>query len=146
MTCVSWDTICKPKSLGGLGFKDLAISNKELLEEQGWRILQFPNSLLAQVLKAMYFKNTYFFSANLGGSPSYVWSSIIFGRQLLCKGIRWRDGNGRKIRVIQIRGFLRMIILNLLPYYFSESLDVANFIKEGQWRKELLEILFCEQN
>ncbi|XP_012435546.1 uncharacterized protein LOC105762197 [Gossypium raimondii] len=51
----NWDALCKPKCLGGLGFKNLYLFNKALLVKQVWRILSQPQCLLAKVLKARYF-------------------------------------------------------------------------------------------
>lgn len=49
---ISWKKLCKPKSEGGLGFKDLYMFNLALLAKQGWRLIQKPDSLVAQLFKA----------------------------------------------------------------------------------------------
>ena len=51
---VAWKDICKPKSMGGLGFKNLPLMNKASLAKLEWRLLQEPNSLWVRVLTAKY--------------------------------------------------------------------------------------------
>ena len=45
----------KPKAKGGLRFHDLHAFSIAILARQGWRIIQYPFSLCAQVLKTRYF-------------------------------------------------------------------------------------------
>ncbi|XP_074267199.1 uncharacterized protein LOC141590510 [Silene latifolia] len=70
-----------PKSSGGLGIRNISCLNQSLLAKIGWRILQFPNSLIGRVLGKKY--NLSFASIM---SPSY--------RKLGCqswgeRGITW---------------------------------------------------------
>ncbi|XP_013660781.1 uncharacterized protein LOC106365824 [Brassica napus] len=96
---VAWDKLCLPKYLGGIGFTDLECFNQALLPKQAWKLLTSPLSLLSLFLKSRYFPLVDFFSASLGERPSYVWKSLLFGRELLLKGLMYRVGIGRKTRV-----------------------------------------------
>ncbi|KAL5547784.1 hypothetical protein UlMin_003015 [Ulmus minor] len=77
--------------------------NKALLAKQGWRLIRFPDSLVGKVLKGCYFPNCSFLEAKIGGSPSYTWMSIWWGRELIEMGSRWRVGSGDMIRVAEDR-------------------------------------------
>ncbi|KAL9293822.1 putative ribonuclease H domain, reverse transcriptase zinc-binding domain-containing protein [Arabidopsis thaliana] len=88
-----------PKALGGFGFKDLQCFNQALLAKQAWRLYHDTDSLLSQVLKCKYYLNSDFLSATKGTRPSYSWQSILFGRDLLVKGLKKIIGNGEKTMV-----------------------------------------------
>lgn len=56
-------------------------------------------SLIEQILKARYYPNVDFMEATLGSAPSYTWRGIWEARWVVRKGMRWRVGDGEKIRV-----------------------------------------------
>lgn len=58
---------------------------------------------MAQVLKAHYFKHVDIVDAKLVSSPSYIWRSILWSRDLIQRGIRWKMGNGHQIRALSNR-------------------------------------------
>lgn len=81
------DKIMKPKSQGGLGFRDLHSFNIAMLARQGWRLIQNPDSLCSRLLKAKYFPNCNVLDAQSRKQMSYSWRSILKGIQLLRKGV-----------------------------------------------------------
>lgn len=94
MAWVSWKRMALSKKQGGLGFGDLNYFNSALLGKQAWRILHSPESLPHRVLKCRYFPDNEFIDATRGTKPSYGWSSILHGRDLLTKVLRWQIGEG----------------------------------------------------
>ncbi|KAA3465142.1 reverse transcriptase [Gossypium australe] len=66
-----WKHLCRSKEDGGLGFRNMAQFNIALLAKQGWRLLTYPESLVAQVFKAKYFPMGDFLNSSLGNSGSY---------------------------------------------------------------------------
>lgn len=61
-----WDQMCRTKEERGLGFRDTETFNFTLLAKQGWILIQFPDSLVARVLKTRYFPNSSFFGGKEG--------------------------------------------------------------------------------
>jgi hypothetical protein len=96
---MSWQRMGVSKFHGGMGFRDLEIFNKALLAKQGWRILKFPNSLVAKILQEKYFQGGDFLKAPLGRRSSYAWRSIVHAREVLERGLEWRVGDGARIRI-----------------------------------------------
>ncbi|KAA3479383.1 reverse transcriptase [Gossypium australe] len=73
--------------------------NITLLAKQGWRLLIYPNSLVAQVFKAKYFSIGDFINSRLGHSGSYVWRSIWATKAIVEKSLFWRVDTGTDISV-----------------------------------------------
>ncbi|KAL5560587.1 hypothetical protein UlMin_036798 [Ulmus minor] len=68
---------------------------------QGWRLIRNPDSLVGKVLKACYFSNGDFLNARKGKHASLVWRSLVWGREIIEKGSRWRVGSGRNIDIFK---------------------------------------------
>ena len=49
---LAWDKLTRPKGKGGMGFRDLRLFNQALLAKQAWRLLVYPDSLCAKLMKA----------------------------------------------------------------------------------------------
>ncbi|KAA3486342.1 reverse transcriptase [Gossypium australe] len=94
-----WRTLCTLKEIGGLGFRNMCQFNIALLAKKGWRLINYPDSLLARVLKAKYFPNSNFLNSQLGNLPSLTWRSMWVAKGLLCSGMGWRVRRGTEISV-----------------------------------------------
>lgn len=93
----NWSSLKRPKCDGGLGFRELTSFNKALLAKQVWRIMDNPNSLVARVLKARYFKHSDILEASLSSNPSYIWRSLMWSRDIIRNGTIWKVGNDASI-------------------------------------------------
>jgi len=62
-------------------------------------ILQNPDSLCAQLLRAKYGSVDSLLHAKEGPGISYTWRSIVRGLQALKKGLIWRVGDGTRIKI-----------------------------------------------
>lgn len=91
-----WEICCLPKTKGGLGLTFEGF-NQALLAKVAWRIIKNPESLLAMVLVGKYCQRQNLLEVKLTSSASWGWRSILRGKELLCKGIKWKIGNGRSV-------------------------------------------------
>jgi hypothetical protein len=96
---MAWENLMRSKDQGGIGFRDLRLFNQALLARQAWRLLQNPDTLCAQVLRAKYYPTGSLLDTVFTGNSSATWQAIVHGLDLLKKGIIWRVGNGENIRV-----------------------------------------------
>jgi hypothetical protein len=143
----SWEWLSTPKSLGGLGFRDMALFNQAMLGRQCWRLITEPNSLCARVLKARYFPNCDVLDAPQPRSSSYTWRSIQFGMKLVKKGLRWGVGDGEKIKILAdpwIPGVKPYMLNPLIP--IPQDQMVSSLIIEDlkAWDVELVRTIFHE--
>lgn len=143
----NWKAMCKPKGIGGMGFRNLRSFNKALLVKQVWRIIKNPDSLVARVLKARYFKYHDIMESPLGSNPSFIWRSLLWSRSLLAKGLSWWVGNGEQIDIFKDQWVPR--IHNCLPktsdlgdHDLGNYATVSSFLEEGNWNSPLIHNIF----
>jgi ribonuclease HI len=143
---MSWSKMGRPKSMGGLGFRDLVMFNKAILAKQGWRLMQDPNSMAATIIKAKYFPHSSFLESTLGAKPSYAWRSIYYARDLLCKGLVWRVGDGRKIKIWGDKWLPTPSTFSVqsVPKRLNENAQVAELIDQDsmRWKVDLIQAEF----
>jgi len=145
----SWDWLTTPKFMGGMGFRDMKIFNQAMLAKQGWRLIIEPDSLCAKVLKGRYHPKCSFLESGPTRSCSFTWRSLMFGKRLLERGILWRVGNGKEIRIMKDRWILDMPCTPLHPMVqIPDELKVNALIDEStrQWNEELIRICFSSAN
>ncbi|XP_048599931.1 uncharacterized protein LOC125595422 [Brassica napus] len=94
-----WEKVCLPKEEGGIGFRLIHEFNLALLAKQLWRLTQYPDSLVARVLRGRYYRMTSPLREVSASNPSYVWTSIYAARKLLLLGIRQKIHSGYEIKV-----------------------------------------------
>ena len=94
---VNWGALCKPKQVGGMGFRELSKLNDALLAKQVWRLIHNKSSLLYRVLQAKYFPRSSIMDIRCSTKASFAWRSILKTRSVIQKGARWRIGRGDSV-------------------------------------------------
>ncbi|KAA3484776.1 reverse transcriptase [Gossypium australe] len=116
-----WAHLCRSKSEGGLGFRNMAQFNTAMLAKQGWRLLENPTSLVARVFKAKYFPKSNFLNSQLGNRNSYVWRSTWAARGILEKWLIWKVGTGTSISTGNDAWVPDLVNSRLLSSYTSSN-------------------------
>ncbi|XP_048623794.1 uncharacterized protein LOC125592583 [Brassica napus] len=94
-----WEKVCLPREEGGIGFRLIHDFNLALLAKQLWRLVQFPDSLVARVLRGRYYRLSSPLRVSPVSSSSYVWTSISAARKLLLLGFRQKIHSGYEVKV-----------------------------------------------
>uniref|UniRef100_A0A803PNP5 Reverse transcriptase n=1 Tax=Cannabis sativa TaxID=3483 RepID=A0A803PNP5_CANSA len=94
---VSWDNICRPKRLGGLGFRRLEDTNQALLDKLAWMVASNSDKPWVQCFKEKYCKSQSFWSIESRGSDSPVWRGILQSRGILRSAATTIPGRGDTI-------------------------------------------------
>ena len=82
---VAWEQTIQKKFCGGLGFKDMSLFNQALLARQAWRLIQFPDSLCARLLKAKYYPQGSLIDIAFRSNASVTWQAVLHSLDLLKK-------------------------------------------------------------
>lgn len=96
--CKLWTTLCFPKRVGGLGFKNPHLSNLAMLAKLAWRLLTEPEAPWVQVLRARYFTNKDLLTDDLPANGTWIWRNILQGLDIVKQHYIWATGNGRQIQ------------------------------------------------
>jgi hypothetical protein len=92
---VRWDTLCKPKDFGGLGFVDSRVRNICLMSKWIYKLESGSEDLSCQILRNKYLRGAGFYqSSEVGGSQ--FWKSLHKIKKWVRMGLVYRVGNGRK--------------------------------------------------
>ncbi|KAL9294084.1 putative ribonuclease H domain, reverse transcriptase zinc-binding domain-containing protein [Arabidopsis thaliana] len=151
----AWEHLSRPKSEGGIGFKDLEAFNLALLRKQLWRMVTRKESLLARVYKSRYFSKSDPLNAPLGSRPSFAWKSIHAAQELLRQGTRAIVGNGASIEIWQHQWLdskpaKPAVVMNRVTQPHHQAVSSLQYVKDllevrgREWRMDLLSELFPE--
>ncbi|KAL9813407.1 putative ribonuclease H domain, reverse transcriptase zinc-binding domain-containing protein [Arabidopsis thaliana] len=147
--------LSKPKSEGGIRFKDIEAFNIALLGKQLWRMVSRKDSLMARVYKSRYFRKTNPLNAPLGSRPSFAWKSIHAAQELLRQGTRAIIDNGASTEIwrhqwIESKPAKAVnVVKRVLPSH-ARSVSSLQYVRDlldesgREWRRDLLSALFPE--
>ena len=99
-----------------------------------------PDSLVAKIFKDCYFPDSSFSEAKATKSSSFLWKSLVWGRELIEKVSRWRVGNGRSIRIYRDRWIPRLFTFKIYSPPMLGVIATVDMLKShhGMWNEALM--------
>lgn len=101
---------------------------------------------MARILKTKYFPSSSFIEASTSSNPSYIWRSIVWGREALILGLQWKVGSSKGIRVFLDPWIPRPSTFRPITRapVGLENLRVSDLISNGSWDLDTIASLFWE--
>lgn len=135
MHLLSWDTLTKHKSQGGLGMQKTSVKNRAMLSGLAWRLTHGPNALWGSLLKNKYKNHP--LSISRIKCVSKTWKNIQDAWKNISDATRWVVHNGSQVNFFGdnwIPHFHRLRETVQGPLTTHESnLTVANLRLSDSW-------------
>ncbi|KAL5556882.1 hypothetical protein UlMin_039118 [Ulmus minor] len=105
-----------------------------------WRIHSQPTSLVARVLQGFYFHRSSFLQVKVNSSSSFMWRSILWGRELYKQGLRCKIGSGQNTYIYHDCWLPRDGIFRISsPRVLGEFAKVSSLITaSGSWDSSII--------
>lgn len=137
---VAWKAICKPKSNGGLGLKDLLVWNKTLLVKQIWNIASKKDNLWVKWVSTVKLRGVSLWRVQKEANDSWGWKILIDIRDLVQNHIKYMIGNGQRTSMWYDNWSSVGPLINSIDHrnIYDARLDrnstVAGMIDNGMWK------------
>lgn len=99
ISLMAWDKICRPKSVRGMGIKDIKVQSKALGAKLVWKMFRPPHLKWAQILFHKYLQGRHHMSLFRDPSPprgSHIWNFMMDCRNIISNKLTWNLGKGDK--------------------------------------------------
>ncbi|KAL0287559.1 UNVERIFIED_CONTAM: hypothetical protein Sradi_7122000 [Sesamum radiatum] len=98
---VAWDQLCKPKTEGGLGIRNLLVFNQALMLKHLWRIIKRDStSIWVLWINHYRLQNSTIWTYS-GSNGSWSWKKIMKLTPLLKRGLIYKVGDGHTFKLWQ---------------------------------------------
>ncbi|CAN1127767.1 Putative ribonuclease H protein At1g65750 [Linum perenne] len=140
---VNWDTVCKPKRMGGLGLRSARELNLAFLMKVAWGIISKPGELWARTLTSKYLiRNGIGFTLKRKTGFSSLWRGVMKVWNYTLQGLQWSIKNGRGTSFWNDKWLDSGMVLRDFAVN-DQGVDllasVSNFVlPDGNWNVELL--------
>jgi hypothetical protein len=148
----SWNSLCIPKALGGLGLRKMKDVNLALIAKLGWKLLTGANTLWVSQLTGKYLSSTNsFLSPSSISATSWLWKGIIKTKPLISLGACHNIHLHSSLSVWNSSWIPTLPLFSPSPLPHSLSalpdLKVSDLISSnGQWNFPLLVSIFTSSS
>jgi len=139
---VSWENICKPKEMGGLGIRDIENFNTALLAKWKWRLGVEDHGVWKQILDSKYGSWRVLNEANTSRAASKWWKDIhkVCGNtesgRWFDNCIEWVIGEGKKVKLWEDKWIGEESLCHKFPRLYSISECKGKSLQEvGHWEE-----------
>lgn len=89
----SWDAVCRPKNLGGMGFRKMHDLNIALISKQGWSLVSSHHKQWVKLIRSKYLRGRRHFNLEQTVyQTSWIWNGISRTREFLSSGLCFQLG------------------------------------------------------
>ncbi|XP_060969677.1 uncharacterized protein LOC133036919 [Cannabis sativa] len=144
---VAWERLCRPKVVGGLGFRSIEAMNKAYLMKWAWRILTQEDCLWGRIINGKYIKSENFMELEAKSTDSALWKAILKTRPLLWKGMCRKIGDGNSTSIWFDPWVPGEVTQPAPTRNATDGISlVSNFIRNNQWNRALIRSWFCNED
>ncbi|BBH05115.1 Polynucleotidyl transferase, ribonuclease H-like superfamily protein [Prunus dulcis] len=142
-----WDLVCRPKAKVGWGLKKSHNMNQGLLAKWGGGCSE-GHSLCAKIFEAKYLKGQSILDSKLASrqGSSSTWKGVLFGAELLNKGLIWRLGKGDRVNFWKDTWIGDFPLMQRVDSIEGVDVDcpISHFFKHGWWDVDKLRNFLAE--
>jgi hypothetical protein len=100
LSLLSWESICQPKALGGLGICSMEYIHNSLLARLGWKLISKEPLLWVEAPSGKYLPNGIsFLDVGVNPQSSWIWKGLLKNKKVFEKGACWSISKGDFIDV-----------------------------------------------
>lgn len=131
----------KPKSEGGLGFREARINNKAMLSKIVWKTARNERTIWMDLINTKYLKGQSILHYVAKPANSPCWKGVVKYAQDLNSSFRWRIGDSAQIRFFLDTWFNGKGLYTVIPRIDRRDMDVRLnqlLSSDGRWNFDSL--------
>ncbi|KAA3488057.1 RNA-directed DNA polymerase (Reverse transcriptase) [Gossypium australe] len=145
---VGWESICQPKTCGGLGLRYLQDHNTSFLMKIGFYLVSRKDDLCVRVIRSKYGWKSQLPESIHRSHCSHLWRSLSKAWPLISENLLWSVGNGETFREWKDNWIPKVgPLLSYVPAHSRLNLDSTLkdwVLQEGSWNIDMLNIWLPE--